>query len=81
MAMKREAKNVMALPSAAAGPSDSALARRIEGGDLAAFEQLMRRHNRALFRGARHSQGRRRSRGRGAGGVSARLLLDREVSR
>jgi RNA polymerase sigma-70 factor (ECF subfamily) len=53
MAMKREAKSAITLPSAAAALSDAALARRIEAGDLAAFEQLMRRHNRALFRTAR----------------------------
>ena len=35
------------------GDSDAALARRIAGGDTAAFELLMRRHNRALFRAAR----------------------------
>jgi RNA polymerase sigma-70 factor, ECF subfamily len=33
--------------------SDAELARRIAGGDQAAFEVLMRRHNRALFRTAR----------------------------
>jgi RNA polymerase sigma-70 factor (ECF subfamily) len=33
--------------------SDPQLARRIAGGDNAAFEVLMRRHNRALFRTAR----------------------------
>lgn len=44
----------IAVPSAApSAASDSALARRIEAGDLPAFEQLMRRHNRALFRTAR----------------------------
>src|SRR5262252_1446281 len=32
---------------------DAALARAIVGGDLRAFEQLMRRHNRVLFRTAR----------------------------
>jgi len=53
MAMKREAKNAMASPSAAAALCDTALARQVEAGDLAAFEQLMRRHNRALYRTAR----------------------------
>jgi RNA polymerase sigma-70 factor, ECF subfamily len=33
--------------------SDAELARRVAGGDQAAFEVLMRRHNRALFRTAR----------------------------
>ena len=33
--------------------SDSALARRIAGGDLSAFETIMRRHNRMLYRIAR----------------------------
>jgi len=33
--------------------SDGALARQIEAGDLRAFEVLMRRHNRILFRTAR----------------------------
>ncbi len=42
------------LPSAgAAATNDGALARAVEGGDLRAFEQMMRRHNRALFRTAR----------------------------
>ena len=53
MAMKRETKNATTLPSAVEAQSDAALARRVEAGDLAAFEQLMRRHNRALFRTAR----------------------------
>jgi len=33
--------------------SDAALARAVEAGDLRAFEHLMRRHNRALYRTAR----------------------------
>ena len=33
--------------------NDAALARAVEAGDLRAFEQLMRQHNRALFRTAR----------------------------
>ena len=36
-----------------AASDDEALVARIVGGDLAAFEQLMRRHNTALFRAAR----------------------------
>ena len=41
-------------PSAkSAFASDATLARQIEAGDLVAFEQLMRRHNRALYRTAR----------------------------
>jgi RNA polymerase sigma-70 factor (ECF subfamily) len=41
-------------PSRPATPADeAALARAIVGGDLRAFEQLMRRHNRILFRTAR----------------------------
>ena len=44
----------IALPSAAqAASDDAALARAVEAGDLRAFEQLMRRHNRILFRTAR----------------------------
>ncbi|HYD59994.1 MAG TPA: RNA polymerase sigma factor [Noviherbaspirillum sp.] len=35
------------------GYSDSDLARRITAGDKTAFEQMMRRHNRALYRTAR----------------------------
>ena len=35
------------------GPSETDLAARVAGGDHAAFEVLMRRHNRALFRTAR----------------------------
>ena len=46
------------MPSAEPGPpetpaEEAALARAIAGGDLRAFEQLMRRHNRVLFRTAR----------------------------
>lgn len=42
------------LPSPApAAMSDAALARAVEAGDLRAFEHLMRRHNRALYRTAR----------------------------
>lgn len=42
------------LPSAAlAATDDAALARAVEAGDLRAFEHLMRRHNRALYRTAR----------------------------
>ena len=33
--------------------SDSELVRRVAGGETAAFEALMRRHNRTLFRTAR----------------------------
>jgi RNA polymerase sigma-70 factor (ECF subfamily) len=41
-------------PSPAPGPDDGiALARRIAAGDVAAFEGLMRRHNRRLYRLAR----------------------------
>ena len=42
--------------ASATGPSaddDASLVRRIVGGDLAAFEALMRRHNRRLYRLAR----------------------------
>lgn len=35
------------------GSDDAALASRVRAGDAAAFEQLMRRHNRRLFRVAR----------------------------
>jgi RNA polymerase sigma-70 factor, ECF subfamily len=42
------------LPSAAlAAKDDAALARAVEAGDRRAFEHLMRRHNRALYRTAR----------------------------
>jgi len=44
------------LPMSAAAPLDEgdvALARRIAGGDIAAFEGLMRQHNRRLYRLAR----------------------------
>lgn len=34
-------------------PADAELSRRIANGDARAFEQLMRRHNRTLFRAAR----------------------------
>jgi RNA polymerase sigma-70 factor (ECF subfamily) len=45
-------KQALSLPSAAE-LSDPELARRIADGDKSAFEFLMRRHNRALFRTAR----------------------------
>ena len=38
---------------AAPAPGDAALAARVIAGDLGAFEKLMRRHNRLLFRTAR----------------------------
>jgi RNA polymerase sigma-70 factor (ECF subfamily) len=41
--------SIAALPDA----SDAELARRVAGGESAAFETLMRRHNRTLFRTAR----------------------------
>ena len=37
----------------AAGTPDAELARQVAGGDTAAFELIMRRHNRTLFRTAR----------------------------
>lgn len=37
----------------AAADDDATLARRVAGGDLPAFEQMMRRHNRRLYRLAR----------------------------
>src|SRR5262245_23664423 len=46
----------MTMPSVLASlpnEGDSALARRIAGGDLGAFETIMRRHNRMLYRIAR----------------------------
>ncbi len=48
-------KNTQSTQSIAALPeaSDAELARRVAGGENAAFEMLMRRHNRTLFRTAR----------------------------
>jgi len=48
-------KNTQNTLSSAAQPeaSDAELARRVAGGENAAFELLMRRHNRTLFRTAR----------------------------
>jgi RNA polymerase sigma-70 factor (ECF subfamily) len=44
----------VSLPSAGqAAINDAALARAVQAGDLRAFEQMMRQHNRALFRTAR----------------------------
>lgn len=44
----------VAIPSAAqALQDDASLARAVQAGDLRAFEQLIRRHNRILFRTAR----------------------------
>jgi len=45
--------NNRALSAEKAAGDDAALVARIVGGDLAAFEQLMRHHNTALFRAAR----------------------------
>lgn len=42
-----------ALRTAAPDDSDRALARRVAAGDLSAFERIMRRHNRMLYRAAR----------------------------
>jgi len=44
---------VQALHNSVAGEDDRALVARIVGGDSAAFEVVMRRHNSALFRTAR----------------------------
>ncbi len=41
------------VPAAAPGLSDHALVERVRAGDAAAFELIMRRHNRRLFRLAR----------------------------
>jgi RNA polymerase sigma-70 factor (ECF subfamily) len=40
-------------PAARRGPTDADLVARAAGGDAAAFELIMRRHNRLLFRAAR----------------------------
>src|SRR5229473_3231126 len=45
-----------AIPAAVPSPeplSDGELAQRVAGGDVRAFEALMRRHNRTLFRTSR----------------------------
>jgi RNA polymerase sigma-70 factor (ECF subfamily) len=44
---------LLASPSTASRDDDAALVRRIVGGDMPAFEQLMRLHNRRLYRLAR----------------------------
>ncbi len=44
---------VVALQAVAPDDSDLSLARRVAAGDLQAFEQIMRRHNRMLYRAAR----------------------------
>ena len=41
------------LPKKAAAATDAELAARAAAGDAAAFEAIMRRHNRLLFRTAR----------------------------
>ena len=51
MAMATADKRARSAETAAS--DDAVLVARIVGGDLAAFEQLMRRHNTALFRAAR----------------------------
>jgi RNA polymerase sigma-70 factor (ECF subfamily) len=55
MVMNRERIDPVAVARspAEASAGDAALARQIEAGDLRAFEPLMRRHNRMLFRTAR----------------------------
>ena len=40
-------------PAMSGGISDAELVARLQGGDLAAFEPLMRRHNQKLYRAAR----------------------------
>ncbi len=42
-----------AVPASPEALSDGELAQRVAGGDVRAFEALMRRHNRALFRTSR----------------------------
>ena len=42
-----------AVPASPEPLSDGELAQRVAGGDVRAFEALMRRHNRALFRTSR----------------------------
>lgn len=44
---------VPAVRAAASDETDLALARRVAAGDLGAFERIMRRHNRMLYRAAR----------------------------
>ena len=44
---------MQALQAGAPADDDAALAARVGGGDAAAFELLMRRHNRRLYRLAR----------------------------
>lgn len=44
---------MLALRAAAPDDSDLALARRVAAGELSAFERIMRRHNRMLYRAAR----------------------------
>lgn len=46
-------KKILAKPAPRADAPDAELAGRVAGGDTAAFEALMRRHNRMLFRTAR----------------------------
>jgi hypothetical protein len=47
---------ILLLPTAAPhDESDLALARRVAEGDLNAFERIMRRHNRMLYRAAREA--------------------------
>ena len=54
MAMNRDRQTRTAASLATATPADdAALVRQVAGGDMRAFEDLMRRHNRALFRTAR----------------------------
>jgi RNA polymerase sigma-70 factor (ECF subfamily) len=45
--------SMLAVRTSPPDESDAALARRIAGGDLDAFERIMRRHNRMLYRAAR----------------------------
>jgi RNA polymerase sigma-70 factor, ECF subfamily len=46
-------KKILPKPAPRADAPDTDLAERVAGGDTAAFEALMRRHNRMLFRTAR----------------------------
>jgi RNA polymerase sigma-70 factor (ECF subfamily) len=50
---RKSVMTMLAVRAAAPEDGDLVLARRVAGGDLNAFEHIMRRHNRMLYRAAR----------------------------
>jgi len=69
------------IPATDTTDDELAIARRIVAGDRTAFEAMMRRHNRRLYRLARATLRNEAEAGRAAGCVLARVPVDEPVSR